>query len=372
MEIREAQEAVVSAGKQLVETGLIARTWGNVSCRIDSSRFAITPSGMAYDALSPEDISVVNIEDLSWEGPHKPSSEKGVHAEVYRQKPEAGFVIHTHQINASVAGVLGADVEITDSNTIRLIGKNAPLAAYGLPGTKRLRKNVAAALTRSDSRAILMAHHGAVCFGSDSTQAFEAAHALERACARFIAPRDSALVSTAAMHSSRRNGSKMIVETDNGFLTFDITSGKELSPQSIPPEVQIHRAVYLAYEDINAIIVSALPYTVTASNQLRIVLPMLDDFAQIVGRNALVVDPADTTAIVKALKGRSAVLLKGMGALCCAADEDEASAVEMVLEKGAVTSISAAGKNVSPIPAIECRLMRYVYQKKYSKLKTLK
>lgn len=370
MNIREAQEAVVSAGMQLVAAGLIARTWGNVSCRIDERRFAITPSGMAYDTLQSEDIAVVNIEDLTWEGAYKPSSEKGVHAEVYRLKPNAGFVIHTHQINASVAGVLGADVEITDAEGLRLIGKSAPLAAYGLPGTKHLRKNVGATLARSDSRAILMAHHGAVCYGRDAAEAFEAAHALERVCARFVVPREAAMVPASAVHSSHRSAKNMMLETDDGFLSFDIVSGKGLDSTQMPSEAQVHRAIYLAREDIRTIISSAAPYIVDASRKLNIILPMLDDFAQIVGRSAVVADPANMEQIIRALKGRSAVLLTGVGALCCAENEDEASAVEMVLDKGCKTILSADGKNVSPIPAIECMLMRYVYKKKYSKLKT--
>ncbi len=370
MNIREAQEAVVSAGRQLVETGLIARTWGNVSCRIDSGHFAITPSGMAYDTLQPEDIAVVSIEDLSWQGPHKPSSEKGVHAEVYRIKPEAGFVIHTHQINASIAGVLGADVKLTEAEAVQRIGGDAPVATYGLPGTKRLRKNVAAALARSTSCAILMAHHGAVCFGSDASEAFEAAHALERACARFVAAFEAAEVPGCTVRSSRRTANNMILETDNGFMSFDISSGKGLNGAPMPPEAKIHRAIYLARTDIGAIIASVLPYIVDASRKLSTISPMLDDFAQIVGCNVLAADSDDETGVVRALKGRNAVLLNGQGALCCAENEDEASAVEMVLDKACKTALSVQGKKVSPIPAIECALMRYVYKKKYSKLKT--
>jgi L-fuculose-phosphate aldolase len=301
MNIREAQEAVVSAGLKLVETGLIARTWGNVSCRIDENRFAITPSGMAYDTLRPEDIAVVNIADLSWEGPYKPSSEKGVHAEVYRIKPEAGFVIHTHQTNASVAGVLGGGVQIQDADAAKRIGDTAPLAAYGLPGTKRLYKNVAVVLPRSDSRAILMAHHGAVCFGADATEAFEIAHALERTCARFVAAPKAAVYPAPAVIASHRSGSSIALETESGWLTMDIATGKATAGSALPAEARLHREIYLKRKDVSAIIASSLPYIVDASRELRAVPPQLDDFAQIVGRNALAVDPVNASQVVRAL-----------------------------------------------------------------------
>ena len=102
MDILEAKKIVVEAGKQLVSTGLIARTWGNVSCRIDDKQFVITPSGKAYEGLTPDDIVLVNMDDLSYEGDIKPSSEKGIHAQCYLHKTEIGFVIHTHQANPSV------------------------------------------------------------------------------------------------------------------------------------------------------------------------------------------------------------------------------------------------------------------------------
>jgi len=51
--LQQAREDVVQAGKQLVKAGLIARTWGNVSARISESQFVITPSGRAYETLTP-------------------------------------------------------------------------------------------------------------------------------------------------------------------------------------------------------------------------------------------------------------------------------------------------------------------------------
>lgn len=75
-DVEEAKKLVVEAGKKLLETGLIARTWGNVSARISDTQFVITPSGRAYDTLTPDEVVVVNIDDCSHEGDIKPSSER--------------------------------------------------------------------------------------------------------------------------------------------------------------------------------------------------------------------------------------------------------------------------------------------------------
>ena len=97
-DVEEAKKLVVEAGKKLLETGLIARTWGNVSARISDTQFVITPSGRAYDTLTPEEVVVVNIDDCSHEGDIKPSSEKWIHAEAYKHHPLVNFVIHTKRL----------------------------------------------------------------------------------------------------------------------------------------------------------------------------------------------------------------------------------------------------------------------------------
>ena len=102
-----AREQVLEAGLRLVREGLIERTWGNISARVSDTAFVITPSGLPYEDLRPEQLAVVNIADGSHSGTVKPSSEKGIHADAYRLRPEVRFVIHTHQRWASVAGTAG-------------------------------------------------------------------------------------------------------------------------------------------------------------------------------------------------------------------------------------------------------------------------
>lgn len=102
--------------------------------------------------------------------------------------------------------------------------------------------------------------------------------------------------------------------------------------------------------------------------------PLLDDFAQIAGATvrSAVFDPSSTMKtskkVVKALKGRDAVLLKDNGALCCGPSKSDAQATEMVMDKGCKTMLGAAlFDTAKPINAIETRLMRFIYKTKYSK-----
>jgi len=177
---------VCDAGRKLVREGLVARTWGNISCRVDENTFVITPSGRTYEELTPDDIVPVRIDDLSWSGSIKPSSEKGLHAEVYKLKSDTAAVIHTHQLNASVVASARRDIPLISDEMRDIIGEKIPCAGYGLPGTKKLKTASAAALRETGSKAALMANHGAVCYGTDMDNAFLVATTLERVCARFV------------------------------------------------------------------------------------------------------------------------------------------------------------------------------------------
>lgn len=186
MTLEKARDIVCEAGLKLVKEGLVARTWGNISCRVDENSFVITPSGRSYDELTPDDIVPVKIEDLSWTGSIKPSSEKGLHAEVYKLSPDCSAVIHTHQLHASVVAAARKEIPLLNDDMANIIGARIPCAGYGLPGTKKLKTASAAALKESGSKATLMANHGAVCWGTDMDDAFLVATTLEKVCSQFV------------------------------------------------------------------------------------------------------------------------------------------------------------------------------------------
>ena len=167
----EARDLVIKAGHELIEKKLIARTWGNISARISDNEFIITPSGRAYETLSPEELVKVRIDSLEYDGEIKPSSEKGIHASAYALRPDCDFVIHTHQFYASA---ICAEEKDTDF---------APCAEYGISGSSKLRKNVEKVMSDNpDSKMFLMSKHGAVCLGDTYKEAFAVADDLESKC----------------------------------------------------------------------------------------------------------------------------------------------------------------------------------------------
>ncbi len=87
---------LVDYGKQLVASGLVQGTWGNLSARLDDTYMLVTPSGLDYARLTPADMVKVNMRTLAYEGGLKPTSEKSLHAAIYQNRPDIGGIIHTH------------------------------------------------------------------------------------------------------------------------------------------------------------------------------------------------------------------------------------------------------------------------------------
>ncbi len=185
MTIREAKEKVCLAGQRLLKEGLVARTWGNVSVRLNDNQMVITPSGRKYEELTPQDMVVVDFYTLKYEGNLKPSSELKLHAEVYKTRPEIKSVIHTHQMYASIVASAQQNVEVLNESYQKILGcKTVKSAPYALPNTKKITKESAKAM--EGSFAALMANHGTVCCGASLDDVFVKCQTLEEACKEYI------------------------------------------------------------------------------------------------------------------------------------------------------------------------------------------
>jgi len=178
------REEVASAGRRLLAEGLVSRTWGNVSVRAGPEHMLITPTGLAYESISAADIVPVNLRTNAHEGPLLPSSEGGLHAEIYRTRKEVNAVIHTHQMNASTVAAARREVPPILDDMAQIIGPTVRVARYAPSSTDRIVRSTVKALR--GRMAALMANHGAVCLGRDLEEAFVVCQILEKACRAFI------------------------------------------------------------------------------------------------------------------------------------------------------------------------------------------
>ena len=326
----EARELIIKAGHRLQDTGLIARTWGNISARISESQYIITPSGMAYDTLKPEQLVKVNIHDGKYEGDIKPSGEKAVHAAVYMLKPDVRFIVHTHQVYASVVGVTGKDIPLEKDP---VLGDVVPCAAYGMPSTGKLCRNVINAIrAHKDCKAILMMRHGTLCMGNSPEEAFQVAEQLENVCKGIY---------------------ESVVTLPGG--------GRVSKGAQARSEAAIHKAMKKVIPGVAEVSAEVM----ILADQGKSVRPYLDDLAQIAGPNIRC-----SSNVELGLRGREAVFIPGLGAYCIGED---AEAVAMFLAKDAkAQDYAKAVGGCQPIGALDANTMRRNYVNKYSKQKAEK
>jgi L-fuculose-phosphate aldolase len=155
------REEVIRTCLRMVALGINQGTSGNVSVRV-GELFLITPSGIVYDAMTPDQIALMDADGRYW-GPCKPTTEWRIHREVMRARPDVQAVIHTHSMYATTVACLRRDIPALHYYVAVGGGPTIRCADYATYGTQALADNVLAALTGRD--ACLMANHGLLVTG---------------------------------------------------------------------------------------------------------------------------------------------------------------------------------------------------------------
>ncbi len=325
MDLTGYKQLVAETGRMLLDKQLVARTWGNISVRVNADSFAISPSGLGYENMTGNDVPVYNFRNDTWEGARKPSSEKKVHAAAYRTYPEVQFVIHTHQDFATAVGLVGTEGLKLTPEEEEILGK-ITVAPYGQPGTKKLCANVEAAL-KGGSKVVLMKHHGAVILGCNRDETIRKAEVLEEVCRRAV--------------------------------------DEKLGDAGINPAGEIDPALLRSCPDM---VIMPTAETLYMAEQGGFAA-QLDDMAQMIGAKMVAV-ANDNDAILKALDRYDAILVKGVGCVILTEKQDDAKALMLLSQKAAMAKRYTLACHVNTkLSAFDCHLMRTVYKKKYSKQK---
>ena len=178
MLLPDAREAIVATCLELARAGLVVGTAGNVSAR-EGDLVAVTPSGVRYAGLTPEQVGVHRLDGTPVEAPLAPTSELPLHLAVYAARPEVGAVVHTHSPAATALSTLVDEVP-TVHYYAAMFGGAPRVAPYATYGTRELAASVGRALR--DRTACLMGNHGAVTVGPDLVTAHEKSVYLEWLC----------------------------------------------------------------------------------------------------------------------------------------------------------------------------------------------
>jgi L-fuculose-phosphate aldolase len=177
---RELKRAVVRAARGMLDASLVVGSLGNVSARDPEQPnvIYITPSGLLYTQLLPEDVVRIDLEGRRLAGGHAPSSEWRLHTAIYRAQSEINAVVHAHGTYAQAWSFLGEPLPARTEELEIFAGGDVRVAQYAPSGSQDLADRAVEALR--DRRAALLARHGIVAVGTTLDEALVLCQIVER------------------------------------------------------------------------------------------------------------------------------------------------------------------------------------------------
>lgn len=175
--LRRAWTDVVAAARRTTADGLVVGTSGNVSARVGDT-VLVTPSGVPYDRLGPEDLVGVDLDGRQTFGDLAPTSELPMHLAIYRHT-DATAVVHTHAVHATAVSLLVDELPAVHY-MVGALGGQVRVAEYALYGTEELAERILHALR--DRSGCLLRNHGTITYGRTLDQAYDRTAQLEWMC----------------------------------------------------------------------------------------------------------------------------------------------------------------------------------------------
>jgi L-fuculose-phosphate aldolase len=172
------RRGIIEACRSMNASGINQGTSGNISARYGDDML-ITPSGVPYEEMAPEDIALMPIEGEygSWRGPMQPSSEWRFHLDIMRARPEVGSVVHAHSLYATALAICGKPIPAMHYMIAAAGGPSIRVAPYATYGTKELSEQALQAL--EGRSCCLLANHGMIATGPNVKRAMWLAVELE-------------------------------------------------------------------------------------------------------------------------------------------------------------------------------------------------
>lgn len=184
MRMEKERSFLIEYGKKLVEQGLTKGTGGNLSMfDRESGLMAITPSGIDFFQIKPEDIVLMDLDGHVVEGDRTPSSEWEMHLLEYKNRQDLDAVIHAHTVWAAVMACLRWPLPAAHY-MIAVAGKDVRCAEYASYGTHELA--VHALQGMADRRAVFLANHGILTGGASIQEAFNVLVQVEYCCEVYL------------------------------------------------------------------------------------------------------------------------------------------------------------------------------------------
>ena len=181
------KKQMIEAALKMKEYHLISLTGGNVSMRVAEDKYLVTPSGMYYETMKPEDIVLINGRCEVLEGKRKPSSDASALVYIFEHKKEVGAIVHTHQPYATAIGLNNDKLPACLVTIIDANHADVPVAPWTPSQDVGMGKLCVEYAT--DANAVIMKNHGVIACGADLEDALFGVVYLEEAAKTYVLAR---------------------------------------------------------------------------------------------------------------------------------------------------------------------------------------
>lgn len=176
------RRAMVDACRGMNALGINQGKSGNVGVRVESG-LLVTPSGIPYEEMTPEDIVFMRLDGAVPAGQGEPSSEWRFHRDIFASRPEVGAVVHTHAMFATTLACLRKEIPAFHYMVAMAGGDSIRCAPYATFGTQKLSDHALTAL--EGRKACLLANHGMIAVGETLKDALAMAVEVETLAAQY-------------------------------------------------------------------------------------------------------------------------------------------------------------------------------------------
>ena len=178
MKYEKIRKIVLEAILDAVDQGLIKGTSGNIAMRDENDPvFAITPSGIPYKGMKPEDIAIVDMDGNWIDGNYKPSSEVPMHLAVMKARSDVNATVHTHAMYATILA-MGDHPQLDPITPPQCEFTPVGIVPFTMPGSDEVADKVVETLGE-EGKAVLIKNHGMFCCGKNMKSAMAATEYVE-------------------------------------------------------------------------------------------------------------------------------------------------------------------------------------------------
>ncbi len=175
---KDVKEQVLWAAQEMLRSGLVEGTAGNLAGRLPDGNAVLTPSSLDYLEMTLDDLVVCDLDGNVLEGTRSPTTEKALHLEALRLHPEINATMHCHAKHATMFALTRQGIPAVIEEFVVFVGGDVRCAEYKTTGTDELAHEVAGQL--ADRSCVLMANHGLFAIGKDPKHVLHVAHLVER------------------------------------------------------------------------------------------------------------------------------------------------------------------------------------------------